>query len=231
LLIKSFTSRFFKTNTYLVACDLTKKAAIIDPGRNLVDLTSEVRDRGLEVIAIINTHTHGDHVLGNHKAKELFAAPIFVHETEKDRLPRIGPSAFILGKLRLSPPADQLLNDGDIIEVGSLRFEVIHTPGHTKGSICIRYKKAIFTGDTLFRGTIGMADVKSGAHDRLVESIKERLFILSDDIRCYPGHGKRTTIGDERRYNLFVRLTPEQLEQLLMGPPPRPKDESKESNS
>lgn len=216
MLIKTFPSRFLKTNTYLVACDLTKKALVIDPGFRLGEIRETVNREYLQVVGIVNTHTHIDHILGNHAASAYFHAPLMVHRDESARLLRPSPLAWFRGHWQISPPADRLLEEGDIISVGLLRFEVIHTPGHTPGGICLRYKKAIFTGDTLFQGSIGRTDLRGGDFDTLAHSIKEKLFILSDDIFCYPGHGERTTIGDERRYNLFVRLRPEQVEDLML---------------
>lgn len=230
MLLKKYSSRFLKTNTYLVACDLTKKAMIIDPGIRSKELEAEVRKNSLHVIAIVNTHTHLDHLLGNHKARTLYGAPVMVHEAEEKRLTRISPAAWITGHSRLSPPADRLLVDGDIIIIGSLEFLVIHTPGHSPGGICLRHKKNIFTGDTLFRGGIGRSDFKGGDYDTLVGSIRDRLFILSDDIFCHPGHGPKTTIEDERKYNIFVKLRPEQIEMLLLGPPKAKKAKSTDSN-
>jgi glyoxylase-like metal-dependent hydrolase (beta-lactamase superfamily II) len=147
----------------------------------------------------------------------MFNAPLMVHEAEAERLTRVSPGGWITGHWQLSPRADRLLKDGDTIDVGSLKFTVIHTPGHSPGGICLRFKKAIFTGDTLFAGSIGRTDLKGGDYDTLVASIRERLFILFDDVYLYPGHGEKTNIENERKYNIFVRLRPEQIEQLLFG--------------
>ena len=217
MLIKSFPSRFLKTNTYLAACDLTRNALLIDPGLRLAEVRRTVERENLKIVAIVNTHTHVDHLLGNHRAKALFGAPLMVHEAESKKLTRHSPAAWLRGRLRLSPPPDRTLLNGDILEVGSLRFEVIHTPGHSPGGICLRHKKTMFTGDTLFRGSIGRTDFKDADFDTLAASITEKLFILSDDIFCYPGHGQRTSIGDERRYNIFVRMRPEQMENMMMA--------------
>ena len=217
MFIKTFTSRFLKTNTYIAACDNTGKALLIDPGINLDEVQKIVKEKNFTIEGIVNTHTHLDHVLGNYKAKAIFKAPILVHKAESDRLTRVSPGAWAFGRIRVSPLADRLLQDEDAIEIGGLYFEVIHTPGHSPGGICLKYKKRMFTGDTLFQRSIGRTDLKGGDYQTLVSSIKEKLFILSDDIYCYPGHGERTTIGDERMYNIHVRMSPEQIDQISMA--------------
>jgi len=217
MLIEAFTGRFLKANTYIAACDHTGRALLIDPGLKLNNVRAFVKQKNLSITAIVNTHTHLDHVIGNHKAKKLFGAPVMVHSAERDWIKRVSIGAWLTGHYRVSPPADKILDHGDSIEAGSLSFEVIHTPGHSPGGICLRYKKNIFTGDTLFKGSIGRADLKGGDYNTLVSSIKEKLFILSDDIYCYPGHGPRTTIGDQRMYNIHVRMSPDQIEKLTLA--------------
>lgn len=205
-----------KTNAYLVACDHTRKAALIDPPLKLEPIIQKVRKKNLSVVAIINTHNHIDHILGNAKAKKAFGAPLIIHQDDAKRLSRVSPAGWLTGHWRLSPAPDRVVHDGEQIEIGGISLLVIHTPGHTPGGICLRHKKSIFTGDTLFQGAIGRTDFKGSSYDALAESIKEKLFILSDDISCYPGHGRSTTLGDERKYNLFVRIRPEHMERLML---------------
>ncbi|MHA1568004.1 MAG: MBL fold metallo-hydrolase [Alphaproteobacteria bacterium] len=229
--IEQIESGFFKTNTYLVIDELTGKAMLIDPAGNWQRIARMIDDGGAEVTAIVNTHAHYDHANRNREAIKLTGAPLLVHADDAPRLTSFSlPSLLFRGRPKLSPPPDRLLREGDSVEVGSLSFEVIHTPGHSPGGICLRYKKHMFTGDTLFAGSVGRTDMKGGDYDRLAESIKDKLFVLSDDIHLYPGHGPKTTIEHERKYNIFVKLRPEQIEELMFGPPrKKPKAEPVEN--
>jgi glyoxylase-like metal-dependent hydrolase (beta-lactamase superfamily II) len=132
------------------------------------------------------------------------------------------------GRAAWSPPADRLLDDGDAIDVGSWSFEVIHTPGHTPGGICLKYKKTLFTGDTLMAGTVGRTDMKYASWNDISASIQDKLFVLSDDIICYPGHGPKTTIERERAGNIFVRHSPETLDRFFFEMEKRTWQQAKE---
>jgi glyoxylase-like metal-dependent hydrolase (beta-lactamase superfamily II) len=226
--IEKIESGFFETNTYLAIDEDTREALLIDPAGKWPRIAAMIRETGARVVAIVNTHGHYDHANRNHEAKRLTGAPICIHGADSERLAgRFSwPSLLLRGRSRLSPPPDRLLEEGDVIEAGALQFEVIHTPGHTPGGICLRYKKHIFSGDTLLAGAIGRSDMKGGDYDQLVAAIQDKLFILSDDIFVYPGHGPRTNIEAERKFNIFVRLRPEQIEELMFGPPRRKKPQS-----
>jgi glyoxylase-like metal-dependent hydrolase (beta-lactamase superfamily II) len=218
--IERIESGFFKSNTYLVVDEATHAALLIDPAGHWRDIEAAIQSTGASVVAIVNTHTHYDHANRNHEAKKRTGAPIGVHRAEAEALRRFSLASLLFrGRARLSPPADRRLEDGDEIEIGSLRFEIIHTPGHSPGGICLRHKKNIFSGDTLLAGAIGRADLPGGDYDQLVASIRDRLFVLSDDIHVHPGHGPKTTLEAERKYNIFVKLRPEQIEEILFGPP------------
>lgn len=229
--IEKVESGVFQTNTYLVIDDLTGQAMLIDPAGKWKRIARLIEDTKAEVVAIVNTHAHYDHANRNHEAKKLTGAPIFIHEAEAQNLNKFTlVSLLFRGRPRLSPPADQVLTEGDAVKVGSLSFEVIHTPGHTPGGICLRHKKHMFTGDALFAGSVGRTDLKGGDYDSLASSIKDKIFILSDDIHLYPGHGPKTTIEQERKYNLFVKLRPEQIDQILFGPPRKKKAKTEPEN-
>lgn len=216
--IEAIESGFFKTNTYLVIDELTNQALLIDPAGSWKRIAALLEQTGAVVTAIVNTHAHYDHVNRNREAKKLTAAPLMIHRAEGDKLSRFSAASLLLrGRPILSPPADRLLEEGDEIEVGSLRFAVIHTPGHTPGGISLRYKKHIFTGDAIFAGAIGRTDLKGGDYDQLAAALKDKLFVLSDDIFLHPGHGPRTTIEAERKFNIFVKLRPEQVDELMMA--------------
>lgn len=235
------------TNLYLVACEETLEAIIIDPGFEEKEgdrILQRIFEPGPKIRFIVNTHGHADHIGGNRLLKDSTRGDILFHEKDSEMItrpwvyfseslkrgipcPSCGGSQSVVetdeekGRAILrcstcgfaleglaSPPADRLLHGGDIIEVGSLRFEVIHTPGHSPGSISLysRDEKAVFTGDTLFRGSIGSTDFLWGSHQDMMKSL-DRLMELPDDTVAYPGHGEKTTIGTERRTNPHILKT------------------------
>ncbi len=192
---------------YIVSCGKTGKAAIIDPGGDEERILAEVKKAGLDVIHIIVTHGHPDHVCGNRRLKEATGAAIIMHSADAAFFsqPEIQHYFSMLG-LEPSPPADRLVEDGDIIEMGEERLRVMHTPGHTPGGICLLCGSDLITGDTLFVGGIGRTDFPGGSHQELMESIKTKLLILPDETVVWPGHGyggKQSTIGEERQTNPY----------------------------
>lgn len=211
-------SKLFGTNTYIVGCLTTRKAAIIDPFGKISDIDKLVKKWSLTVEYIFNTHYHIDHVWLNGKLKKLYGAKIAIGELDANDLKKPRLYLLPLGRLKLSPPADLLLKDKDIIKVGALQFEVIHTPGHTKGSVCYRCQKRLFTGDTLMAGSIGKVNLETNDLEVLLHSIKEKLLVLSDDIIVLPGHGPKTTIETERKYNPFIRADEKLLKEFLKNP-------------
>jgi glyoxylase-like metal-dependent hydrolase (beta-lactamase superfamily II) len=201
IIIQHFTVGPLETNCYLVADNGTKEACLIDPGADGGKLRRSLKEQGLKLKFVINTHGHGDHIAANGS----FNVPIYIHKLDKDFLsdPVKNMSRSFLLDIK-SPPAARLLSDGDMIELGDLRFKVIHTPGHTPGSISLKLDGVIFTGDALFKSGIGRTDFSYGDEELLVKSIRKRLFIYDDDTKVYPGHGEATTIGVEKRENPFV---------------------------
>ena len=218
MIVEQVKTKLFETNTYIVGCLSARKGAIIDPAGNLADIMEMVRKWKLRIEYIINTHAHIDHVFLNGKLKKLYGAKIAIHELDAEALSRFRWYLLPLGRTRLSPPADILLKDGDIIYIGAIDLEVIHTPGHTPGSSCFRHRKKLFTGDTLMAGAIGRVSTKGNELETILRSIKDRLLVLSDDITVYPGHGPRTTIEIERKYNPFLRTDERLLKEFLQNP-------------
>ncbi len=228
--IEVFKSGFLKANTYVVGPDESREALVIDPAGNPARILDYVRRENLCVVAIINTHSHWDHVNANGALKRASGAPIMIHEADAEALSRVSPWAMLLrARARWSPPADRRLREGDTIGAGAYNFEVIHTPGHTPGGICLKYRKILFTGDTLMAGAVGRTNDKDDSWKTISSSIMDKLFILSDDIACYPGHGPKTTIEAERKTNIFVRVSPIQIENWLFGPPKSKKPRQEES--
>ncbi|HDH96388.1 MAG TPA: MBL fold metallo-hydrolase [Proteobacteria bacterium] len=218
MIVETIETKFFGTNTYIIGCLSTRRGAIIDPSGNLKEIIAAVDRWKLKVEYILNTHAHIDHVLLNGKLKKLYGAKIAIHELDAPALTRFRWYLLPVGRARLSPPADILLRDGDVIKVGAVEIEVIHTPGHTPGSVCFRHRKKLFTGDTLMAGAIGRVSLKGDDLETLLRSIKDKLLVLSDDIAVHPGHGPRTTIEIERKYNPFLRTDEQMLKEFLKNP-------------
>ena len=188
-------------NCYLVADPASKEACLIDPGASPKEIKKYIRENGLDLKFIINTHGHGDHIGGNGS----FGVPIYIHRLDKDFLTNTNlnlSSAFLFRVI--SPEASRLLEDRDEIALGRLKFKVIHTPGHTPGSITLSLDGAAFTGDTLFRFSVGRTDFDYGDEGALFRSISEKLLVLGDDTIIYPGHGESSTIKEELESNPFL---------------------------
>jgi len=188
-------------NCYLLADPTTFEACIIDPGAEGRQVKNFIDKNGYNAKFIINTHGHGDHIAAN----AFFALPIYIHKLDKDFLadPDRNLSRMFLFTVK-SPAASKILEDGDVITLGNLKLEVIHTPGHTPGSISLKTDGVVFTGDTLFCGGVGRTDFEYGDEAALFRSIHKRLLVLPDDTGIYPGHGDISTIGEERRSNPFL---------------------------
>ncbi len=197
----------FGTNTYLVWDENSRQAMMIDPAAPDRILLEEIKNLKLDLKYIINTHGHGDHIAGNQLIKDSFPAPLCIHETDAAKLTdvKLNLSEFWNTDI-VSPPADVLLEDGNMITLGSYEVTVIHTPGHTQGGICLLVEGLLFSGDSLFSKGIGRTDLPGGNYEMLVSSIKDKLFKLSDETIVLPGHGPETTIKKEKRENPFVGL-------------------------
>lgn len=208
--IISLTVGSLLTNCYIVVCEETLEALIIDPGFSEHESSSilrEIERRDLHIKYVVNTHGHIDHISGNAEIKKATKAKIMIHENDAGMLtnPRRNLS-LMFGLSMVSPPPDRILRDGDRIRVGSLDLEVLHTPGHTPGSISLycRKERVVFTGDTLFAGSIGRTDFPESSYEALISSIRGKLLKLPDETVVYPGHGEGTSIGRERRWNPFL---------------------------
>ncbi len=194
-----------QTNCYIVGCEDTKEGAIIDPGGDAKAILAEVERLGLKIEYVINTHGHFDHILDNKEVVKATGAPLAIHSADAPMLTKGGGALFfgIMGKS--SPPADTILDEGQVLTLGNIELQVLHTPGHSPGSICLYSEEegVLFDGDVLFNMGMGRYDLPGGDYRILMESIK-RLLTLPDDTTVYPGHGPATTIGRERRGNPFL---------------------------
>lgn len=193
-------------NCFIVGCETTKAAAVIDPGDDADRILMALSKSAFSVKYLMNTHGHFDHVGANKRMKEVTGAALAIHPDDEPMLEKLSRSAMMFGvSAENSPRADILLNDGDEINFGEITLEVIHTPGHSKGSVCLYTKGHLFAGDTLFQGSIGRTDLPGGDYDTLISSIKNNLLGLDDTTIVYTGHGPETTIGNEKRMNPFLR--------------------------
>jgi len=192
LSIKQFVLGELETNTYV--CYSGNEAIIIDPPTENKGLLDFIKNNRLAVNYIINTHGHFDHILGDMYIKNATGAKIVVHKDD----------VLFLKYFNIIP--DILVSDGDIITFSDVLLKVIHTPGHSPGSISLLYNNEIlFTGDTLFCGSVGRCDLLGGDEEKLISSIKNKLFSLDDKIKFYPGHGRSCTLGAEKKHNEIMR--------------------------
>ncbi len=207
MILKGIEIRSMGVNCYIVGCEETKEVAVIDPGGNARGILKLLEDEGLTAVYIINTHGHIDHMGANRAVKDATNAKILIHEKDANMLVNeVSNLSFMMGTKVSSPPADEYIKEGDIIEIGNtVKLEVIHTPGHSPGGVCLKLGNIIFVGDTLFQGSIGRTDFPGGSHKELIQNIKEKLLCYDDSVVCYPGHGPATTIGIERQHNPFLK--------------------------
>lgn len=210
MILEQMKVGFMEVFCYLVGCPETMECLVIDPAGDEDRIVARIEERGLRLKRIVNTHGHPDHTCGNARMKELTNAGIVMHPLD-DRMfnsPEGQQMALQMG-FTSSPPADEHVNDGDRIQVGGISLEVIHTPGHSPGGICLLGEGNLFTGDTLFVGAIGRTDLPGASVQQFMDSIHQRLLTLPDDTVVWPGHdyGPRpsSTIAEERRSNPWLR--------------------------
>ncbi|MBW1698758.1 MAG: MBL fold metallo-hydrolase [Deltaproteobacteria bacterium] len=207
MIIKELTVGPIMANCYIVGCNQTKEAVVIDPGDEADRILNSLAESNLSVAYIINTHGHFDHVGANRKMKEATGASILIHALDAPMLSQLSASAAAWGlSVEDSPMADKMLSEGQRVSFGMITLEVLHTPGHTPGGVSLYTNGVVFVGDTLFAGSIGRTDFPGGDYDTLIASIRNKLFVLEDNVRVLSGHGPETTIGQEKRFNPFVRI-------------------------
>jgi len=196
-----------QTNCYIVGCKETKEGVVIDPGGHPERILAEVKQQGLTIRYVWDTHAHFDHIDANGPVVEATGATLALHPDDLPLLKAAGGAAFFGLPATPGPLPDLELHDGDELAVGKLRFRVLHTPGHTPGHVCFYEpeKGVLFDGDVLFHRGVGRTDLPGGSWQQLIHSIQTILFALPDETVVYSGHGPATTIGEEKRSNPWVR--------------------------
>ena len=197
-----------QVNCFILADEKTKEAIVVDPGDDAQDILKVIKEKGLRVRYIVNTHAHFDHVGANKAVKDATGAELLLHEADAPVLAAVAIQSRSFGMSPVSsPPPDRLLKHGDSIVAGDISLKVLHTPGHTPGGISLLEQGVVFTGDALFAGSIGRTDFPGGDLRTLIRSIKTNLMTLPDDTKVFSGHGPASTIGDERRENPFLNAS------------------------
>ncbi len=207
MIIEKLTVGPIQANCFILGCEKTKEAVVIDPGDEADRILLTLAKSELKVKYILNTHGHFDHVGANKRLKEVTGADLMIHKEDVPMLEQLTATAGSFGlSAENSPGPDKLLEEGQTITFGEITLQVIHTPGHSLGGVSFYTDSALFVGDTLFAGSIGRTDLPGGDYGVLIASIQNKLFSLGDDVTVYTGHGPETTIGVEKRTNPFVKL-------------------------
>jgi hydroxyacylglutathione hydrolase len=195
-------------NCSIIGDEQSREAMVIDPGDQIQDILNILRQEKLTLKQIVITHAHIDHVGGAMKLKAATGAPILMNQNDQALLKMLDMQAAWVG---MAPPGavqvDEAVADGRVLKVGPFSANVIHTPGHTEGSICLYFpeEKKLIAGDTLFAGSIGRTDLPGGSFEKIIRSLHTRVLALPDDTQVTPGHGSQTTIGNERETNPFLQ--------------------------
>ncbi len=208
MILEIFPVGPLQCNCTLLADEAAGQAIVIDPGDEIARIHKRITTLGLKLKQILITHAHIDHVGGALKLKRLTGAPILINENDLPLLRMMDEQAAWLGIAtpEVAPP-DQTLSEGQQVGIAAYPATIIHTPGHTQGSVCLHFValKMVIAGDTLFAGSIGRTDLPGGDYEQIIHSIESRLLTLPDETRVVPGHGPATTIGTERMSNPFLR--------------------------
>jgi glyoxylase-like metal-dependent hydrolase (beta-lactamase superfamily II) len=195
-----------QANCYILGDEETREAVVIDPGGDVPVVLRSLEAAGLQTVAILATHGHFDHVEGLAAMKQALGAPIHLHRDDLPLVQNMANQGAMFGiQVQQAPEPDRYVADGDTIAFGSLALEVLHTPGHSPGSVSYRVGDRVFVGDLLFAGSIGRTDLTGGDYATLLRSVREKIFTLGDATTVYPGHGPATTVGAEKRTNPFFQ--------------------------
>ena len=207
MILKTLIVGELETNCYILGDEKTREGIVIDPGGDFKLIEKALKELNLDIKYIVLTHGHGDHIGVLSELKKYTGAQILIHKEDAEMLsnPEKNLSVFSYNPFS-APGADRLLRDKDKIGIGKIKLEVLHTPGHTEGSISLFTDKIIFSGDLIFYGSVGRTDLPGGSYQRLLRSIQDKILDKTDDTVIYPGHGPATSVGEERRNNPFLNF-------------------------
>ena len=198
MVVESIIAGMYEENCYLLIDDNTKECGIIDPGGSTKKIENEIVSKGLKAKFILITHGHADHVDGVEELSKALNIPFYISKVDEEYMSK---DDFVYGSLS---KADGYLKEGDTVSLGNHTIKVIETPGHTKGGLCFLVDDLLFTGDTLFQGSVGRTDFIGGDMGEIINSIKSKLLPLGDEVKVFPGHGPTSTIGFEKKRNPYL---------------------------
>ncbi len=205
MIIKQFVAGLIENNMYLIVDENTRKAVVIDAPADIPELKKTVDELGAKVKYILITHGHFDHIVGLNSIKKTFNAPAVICKDDLELSNKINDFTRLFGVPDSVPPTyEKFVKDGDIIEVGDLKIKVIQTAGHTEGGVCYLVDGNLFSGDTLFKQSVGRTDLFGGSFDKIRHSVKDILFNLDENTKVFPGHGPMTTIAYEKQHNEII---------------------------
>lgn len=205
MIIKQFVAGLIENNMYLIVDENTREAVFIDAPADIPELKKAVDELGAKVKYILITHGHFDHIVGLNSIKKTFNAPAVICKDDLELSDKINDFTRLFGVPDSIPPTyEKFIKDGDIIEVGDLKIKVIQTAGHTEGGVCYLVDGNLFSGDTLFRQSVGRTDLLGGSFDKICHSVKDILFNLDENTKVFPGHGPMTTIAYEKQHNEII---------------------------
>ncbi|MDR4497968.1 MAG: MBL fold metallo-hydrolase [Candidatus Scalindua sp.] len=205
MIIKNVVVGPLEVNCYIIGCEESREAAIIDPGGDADEIIRVIQNEGLKPEFIINTHAHFDHVGAVRAIQEHFKIDFLLHKDDLFLIEHLDEQVMQFGLDRVAKPeVNKFVKNGDNVSLGKMTIKTIHTPGHTPGGVCYYVDNNVFVGDTLFAGSIGRTDFPGSSYEQLIHSIKENLFPLGDSVVVYSGHGPSTSIGNEKTHNPFL---------------------------
>ena len=203
MIIKSFVLPPIENNNYLIIDEISKAAALVDCSSMDDSILLELKKQNAILKYVLLTHGHFDHIGGLNELPE--SVKVLMHSSDMEWVNEVNTYLPMIGMPTMDiPKIDSFIKDGDIIKLGNLEIKVIHTPGHTQGGVCFYTENCLFSGDTIFKESVGRCDLPGGNFDQIVESIEKRIFTLPDETIIYPGHGKTTTVAWEKENNSYM---------------------------